>query len=144
MSVVTDSAVALWDSTEKACAPDDLDVSSALSVVMEIMSRYRTDVPIDKLPALPPLPEDLRVRLDVALAKPALQQPNWPVDEAEAMRTVLESVPPISVPFEIQRLQSQLADVAQGQQYSFADELDSDRRPAGEDTLPVQRPDEGV
>ena len=86
MSVVTDSAVALWDSTEKTCAPDDLDVSSALSVVMEIMSRYRADVPIDKLPALPPLPEDLRVRLDVALAKPALQQPNWPVDEAEAMR----------------------------------------------------------
>ncbi|MEW5812728.1 MAG: hypothetical protein AB1925_25175, partial [Actinomycetota bacterium] len=38
---------------------------------------WTVDVPIDQLPALPPLPEDLRARLDAALAREALQQPSW-------------------------------------------------------------------
>ena len=66
---------------------------------------WTVDVPIDQLPSLPPLPTDLRARLDAALAKPAAQQPSWPADQAAAMRTVLESVPPVTVPSEIVRLQ---------------------------------------
>src|SRR6185369_862813 len=61
---------------------------------------WTVDVPIDQLPALPPLPDDLRHRLDAALAKPAAQQPSWDPDQAKAMRTVLESVPPVTVPSE--------------------------------------------
>src|SRR6516225_5322908 len=73
---------------------------------------WTVDIPIDQLPPLPPLPTDLRARLDAALAKPAAQQPSWPADQAAAMRTVLESVPPVTVPSEIVRLQEQLAQVA--------------------------------
>ncbi|ALM16345.1 3-deoxy-D-arabino-heptulosonate 7-phosphate synthase AroG [Mycobacteroides abscessus subsp. abscessus] len=78
---------------------------------------WTVDVPIDQLPELPPLPADLRERLDAALAKPAAQQPSWPANQAAAMRTVLESVPPITVPAEIQRLQRQLAQVARGEAF---------------------------
>ncbi len=78
---------------------------------------WTVDVPIDQLPALPPLPEDLRQRLDAALAKPALQQPSWDPGQAAAMRTVLESVPPVTVPSEIERLKRQLADVALGKAF---------------------------
>src|SRR6476646_7581898 len=75
---------------------------------------WTVDVPIDQLPDLPPLPEDLRHRLDAALAKPAAQQPSWDPEQAKAMRTVLESVPPVTVPSEIERLKGLLADVALG------------------------------
>lgn len=78
---------------------------------------WTVDVPIDELPPLPPLPAELRARLDAALAKPAAQQPSWPADRAKAMRTVLESVPPITVPSEIVRLHSQLAQVARGEAF---------------------------
>ncbi len=78
---------------------------------------WTVDVPIDQLPALPPLPEDLRRRLDAALAKPALQQPSWDAGQAAAMRKVLESVPPVTVPSEIERLKTQLADVALGRAF---------------------------
>jgi 3-deoxy-7-phosphoheptulonate synthase len=78
---------------------------------------WTVDVPIDQLPSLPPLPDGLRERLDAALAKPAAQQPSWPADEAKAMRTVLESVPPVTVPSEIERLKGQLADVARGEAF---------------------------
>ena len=78
---------------------------------------WTVDVPIDQLPALPPLPEDLRQRLDAALARPALQQPSWDAGQAASMRKVLESVPPVTVPSEIERLKSQLADVARGQAF---------------------------
>ncbi|WP_443209704.1 3-deoxy-7-phosphoheptulonate synthase, partial [Rhodococcus rhodochrous] len=76
---------------------------------------WTVDVPIDRLPELPPLPEELRANLDAALAKPALQQPSWPEEQAAAMRTVLESVPPITVPREVEELQTQLAAVARGE-----------------------------
>ena len=78
---------------------------------------WTVDVPIDQLPALPPLPDDLRHRLDAALAKPAAQQPSWDAEQAKAMRTVLESVPPVTVPSEIERLKGLLADVARGEAF---------------------------
>ncbi|MEK0457473.1 3-deoxy-7-phosphoheptulonate synthase class II, partial [Mycobacterium ulcerans] len=45
---------------------------------------WTVDIPIDQLPSLPPLSDELRARLDAALAKPAAQQPSWPVDQATA------------------------------------------------------------
>jgi len=78
---------------------------------------WTVDVPIDQLPELPPLPEDLQARLAEALSRPAVQQPSWPADQAAAMRKVLESVPPITVPSEIEKLKVQLADVAQGRAF---------------------------
>ncbi|CAJ1502038.1 class II 3-deoxy-7-phosphoheptulonate synthase [[Mycobacterium] burgundiense] len=78
---------------------------------------WTVDVPIEQLPSLPPLPDDLRQRLDSALAKPALQQPSWDAEQAKAMRTVLESVPPVTVPAEVDKLQTQLAAVARGEAF---------------------------
>ncbi|MGH3785854.1 MAG: class II 3-deoxy-7-phosphoheptulonate synthase, partial [Pseudonocardiaceae bacterium] len=79
---------------------------------------WTVDVPVDALPELPPLPADLRDRLDAALARPAGQQPNWPDAEAvRAIRTVLESVPPITVPPEVDRLQDRLGAVARGEAF---------------------------
>ena len=79
---------------------------------------WTVDVPVDALPELPPLPVELRKKLDVALALPAGQQPNWPDPEAvRNVRAVLESVPPITVPAEVDRLQEQLAAVARGEAF---------------------------
>ena len=78
---------------------------------------WTVDVPIDQLPALPPLPAGLRERLDAALAKPAAQQPSWDAEQAKAMRTVLESVPPVTVASEIEKLSRQLAAVARGEAF---------------------------
>jgi 3-deoxy-7-phosphoheptulonate synthase len=78
---------------------------------------WTVDVPIDQLPSLPPLPADLRGRLDAALTKPAAQQPGWDAGQAQAMRTVLESVPPVTVPSEIEKLSAQLAAVARGEAF---------------------------
>ncbi|MGH3940471.1 MAG: class II 3-deoxy-7-phosphoheptulonate synthase [Pseudonocardiaceae bacterium] len=79
---------------------------------------WTVDVPVDALPELPPLPADLRAKLDDALACPAAQQPSWPDPEAvRNVRTVLESVPPITVPAEVDRLREQLAAVARGQAF---------------------------
>jgi 3-deoxy-7-phosphoheptulonate synthase len=76
------------------------------------------DVPIDTLPQLPPLPPELRKRLDDALARPAAQQPEWPDPEAtRRVRGVLESVPPITVAPEIDRLRERLAMVAKGEAF---------------------------
>jgi 3-deoxy-7-phosphoheptulonate synthase len=70
------------------------------------------------LPALPPLSPQLRARLDAALAAPAAQQPEWPDEHAvQVVRTVLESVPPITVPEEVDLLRMRLADVAQGRAF---------------------------
>ena len=78
------------------------------------MVNWTVDVPIDELPELPPLPGGLEQRFSDALARPALQQPNWAEDEARKMRTVLESVPPICLPAEVESLSAQLAEVANG------------------------------
>jgi 3-deoxy-7-phosphoheptulonate synthase len=78
---------------------------------------WTVDVPIEQLPPLPPLPADLRARLDAALAKPAEQQPHWTPEQVAPIRTVLESVPPVTVPSEIVRLQDMLAQVANGEAF---------------------------
>jgi 3-deoxy-7-phosphoheptulonate synthase len=79
---------------------------------------WTVDIPVDVLPELPPLPPDLRVRLDAALAAPAAQQPDWPDEQSVRMvRTVLESVPPITVPEEVDRLRGRLAEVARGRAF---------------------------
>ena len=79
---------------------------------------WSIDVPTDEWPDLPPLPAALRARLDRALARPATQQPAWPDPEQVAsVRRVLEAVPPITVPREVDRLHAQLADVALGRAF---------------------------
>ncbi|GAA3851044.1 3-deoxy-7-phosphoheptulonate synthase class II [Saccharothrix violaceirubra] len=73
---------------------------------------------MDTLPELPPLPPELRTRLDDALARPAHQQPEWPnAEQVDRVRAVLESVPPITVPAEIDRLRDNLAEVARGEAF---------------------------
>ena len=78
---------------------------------------WTVDVPIDELPELPPLPGRLAEQFDDMLARPALQQPSWPEEEAHKMRTVLESVPPICMPSEVEVLADQLAEVAHGRAF---------------------------
>jgi 3-deoxy-7-phosphoheptulonate synthase len=78
---------------------------------------WTVDVPIEQLPSLPPLPDGLRQRLDAALSKPAAQQPTWDAGQAAAMRTVLESVPPVTVPSEVEKLKGLLAQVALGEAF---------------------------
>ncbi|HEY9316222.1 class II 3-deoxy-7-phosphoheptulonate synthase [Williamsia sp.] len=81
------------------------------------MVNWTVDVPLNELPELPPLPGELAERFAEAISKPALQQPSWPEDKARAMRTVLESVPPICLPNEVEELKSQLAEVALGRAF---------------------------
>ena len=95
-----------------AAAAGLADVRSAVNGAN--ISMQSVDLPIDLLPPPAALPVDLRERLDAALAKPAAQQPSWSEEQAKPTRTVLESVPPITEPSEIQRLQGLLADVARG------------------------------
>ena len=79
---------------------------------------WTVDIPSDILPTLPPLPAEMRAQLDAALALPAAQQPEWPAPEQVlAVRAVLESVPPVTVPREVDRLHAQLADVANGRAF---------------------------
>ncbi len=79
---------------------------------------WTVDIPVDTLPQLPPLPTELRAALDDALARPAAQQPDWPdADAVRNVRTVLESVPPITVPSEVDRLRENLAAVARGEAF---------------------------
>ncbi|WP_232662221.1 class II 3-deoxy-7-phosphoheptulonate synthase [Pseudonocardia sp. TRM90224] len=79
---------------------------------------WTVDAPVDVLPELPPLPDELRARLDDALSRPAAQQPDWP-DAAHVahVRTVLESVPPVTLPPEVDRLHERLAAVARGEAF---------------------------
>jgi 3-deoxy-7-phosphoheptulonate synthase len=79
---------------------------------------WTVDVPVDTLPELPPLPPALRARLDEALARPAAQQPDWPDREAVLqVRALLEAVPPVTVPPEIDRMRERLAEVARGEAF---------------------------
>ncbi|MEO7077919.1 MAG: 3-deoxy-7-phosphoheptulonate synthase, partial [Rhodococcus sp. (in: high G+C Gram-positive bacteria)] len=78
---------------------------------------WTVDVPIDRLPELPPLSPTLRSQLDDALAKPAAQQPQWDPEQAADMRKVLESVPPITVAGEVEALSDKLAAVARGEAF---------------------------
>jgi 3-deoxy-7-phosphoheptulonate synthase len=78
---------------------------------------WTVDVPIDQLPGLPPLPDELRARLDAALTKPAAQQPSWPAEQVAPVRALLENVPPVTVPAEVERLHESLAKVARGEAF---------------------------
>ena len=79
---------------------------------------WTVDIPADILPTLPPLPGTLRYELDQALSLPAAQQPEWPdAEQVLAVRALLESVPPVTVPREVDRLHDQLAAVARGEAF---------------------------
>ena len=79
---------------------------------------WTVDIPADELPDLPPLPTPLRLALDDALDRPAVQQPSWPdAGYVRSVRALLESVPPITVPVETDRLQERLGAVARGQAF---------------------------
>ncbi|HEY6887765.1 MAG TPA: 3-deoxy-7-phosphoheptulonate synthase class II [Solirubrobacter sp.] len=79
---------------------------------------WTVDVPVDSLPELPPLPQALAAALRDALARPAAQQPAWPdPDFVTRVRLLLESVPPIAVPTEVDRLQTRLGEVARGEAF---------------------------
>lgn len=77
---------------------------------------WTVDVPVGSLPVLPPLPEHLASALADALDRPAAQQPPWPDTEyLTRVRTLLEAVPPIAVPQEVDRLQERMGQVARGE-----------------------------
>jgi 3-deoxy-7-phosphoheptulonate synthase len=79
---------------------------------------WTVDVPVAALPELPVLPPVLAAALNDALARPAAQQPPWPDPEyVVRARTLLESVPPIAVPTEVDRLQTRLGEVARGEAF---------------------------
>jgi 3-deoxy-7-phosphoheptulonate synthase len=79
---------------------------------------WTVDVPVDSLPELPPLPSPLAMALSDALDRPAAQQPNWPDPEyVGRVRALLESVPPVTVPTEVDRLQELLGEVARGEAF---------------------------
>jgi len=79
---------------------------------------WTVDVPVGSLPELPPLPPALAAALRDALARPAVQQPAWPdADYVGRVRALLESVPPITVPTEVNRLQAKLGAVARGEAF---------------------------
>jgi 3-deoxy-7-phosphoheptulonate synthase len=79
---------------------------------------WTVDVPVAELPELPPLPRPLAAALADALARPAAQQPPWPdPDYVTRVRRLLESVPPIAVPSEVDRLQERLSEVARGEAF---------------------------
>src|SRR3954454_1206623 len=79
---------------------------------------WTVDVPVAELPELPPLPRALAAALADALARPAAQQPPWPdPDYLTRVRRLLESVPPIAVPTEVDRLQERLSEVARGEAF---------------------------
>ena len=79
---------------------------------------WTVDVPVAELPELPPLPPALAAALKDALDRPAAQQPPWPDPEyVVRVRTLLEAVPPIAVPTEVDRLQTRLGEVARGEAF---------------------------
>ena len=78
---------------------------------------WTVDIPKENLPDLPPLPDPIRQRWEDVLSREALQQPSWDRREADQVRKILESVPPVVVAPEIQALKAQLAEVAQGKAF---------------------------
>ncbi|WP_210493241.1 3-deoxy-7-phosphoheptulonate synthase class II [Patulibacter sp. SYSU D01012] len=79
---------------------------------------WTIDIPAESLPDLPPLPPELRTALDDALGRPALQQPAWPdADYTSRVRRLLETVPPVTLPAEVDRLQERLGAVARGEAF---------------------------
>jgi len=79
---------------------------------------WTVDVPVAIRSAPPPLPTTLASALTDALARPAAQQPAWPDPGSVArVRALLETVPPIAVPTEVDALQGRLGTVARGEAF---------------------------
>ena len=79
---------------------------------------WTVDVPVAALPELPPLPPALAAAAQRRARAAAAQQPPWPDPEyVERVRALLESVPPIAVPTEVDRLQERLGEVARGEAF---------------------------
>ena len=79
---------------------------------------WTVDVPVSHKSPQDSLPVAMSAAIAEALARPAFQQPAWPdVDYVERVRGVLESVPPIAVTTEVDRLQVRLGAVARGEAF---------------------------
>jgi 3-deoxy-7-phosphoheptulonate synthase len=79
---------------------------------------WTVDVPESSRPGLSELPAAVAAAVVDAVGRPAVQQPAWPDPELVArVRGVLEKVPPIAVPSEVDRLQAQLGSVARGEAF---------------------------
>lgn len=78
---------------------------------------WTVDIPKEALPDLPPLPAGIEERFQDAIARNAKQQPSWDRAQADNVRKILESVPPIVVAPEIEELKRKLADVALGKAF---------------------------
>src|SRR5215208_7956175 len=80
---------------------------------------WTVDVPVAAAgPAPPSLPAAAVAALTDALARPAAQQPGWSDHEYVArVRALLETVPPIAVPTEVDSLQERLGQVARGEAF---------------------------
>jgi len=76
---------------------------------------WTVDLAATPLAAPPHLTDALAAAVSEALSRPAAQQPAWPVPEdVRRACAILEAVPPIAVPAEIDRLQDHLGMVARG------------------------------
>ncbi|MCG7440627.1 MULTISPECIES: class II 3-deoxy-7-phosphoheptulonate synthase [Corynebacterium] len=75
---------------------------------------WTVDIPQGVLPDLPPLPEGIEEVFKDVIKRDAKQQPSWDTAQANNVRKILESVPPIVVAPEIEALKKKLADVALG------------------------------
>ena len=78
---------------------------------------WTIDIPNEALPDLPPLPDGIEERFRDVVDRPAKQQPSWDQAQADNVRKILESVPPIVVPPEIESLKRKLASVATGKAF---------------------------
>ena len=78
---------------------------------------WTIDIPKDVLPDLPPLPGDLNEQFQDAISRDAKQQPSWGPNQAQYVRKILESVPPVVLAPEVEELKAQLADVANGKAF---------------------------
>lgn len=78
---------------------------------------WTVDIPKEVLPDLPPLPDGIEEKFRAVLARDAKQQPHWDQGQADNVRKILESVPPIVVAPEIEALKRKLADVANGKAF---------------------------
>ena len=63
------------------------------------------------------MPGDLNEKWHDVLSREAKQQPSWDPDQANYVRKVLESVPPVVLAPEVEQLKRQLADVALGKAF---------------------------
>ena len=78
---------------------------------------WTVDIPVEELPDLPPLPSGIQERFEDVVARDAKQQPSWDRKQADTVRNILESVPPIVVAPEILELKKQLKEVALGRAF---------------------------